>query len=225
MNILIHPFIACLFVLPLTAAAQAGSPPPELTSLWSAGEGKGAESVILIKDLLPDQRTFLWRDTSRNADGFLDLVGSGESLNLIRALRTALDKHALRDLGDTPIKLDHPLARFLFAAEESPNRNRVSVFFTDPSQDLMMMVTVWMYAKAGAKLYIIDEFMNAQVAGFRGTLSFMTIPSNKTKGLWKLTWIEGDKQFELYAEDRISDGRRTWQPGQIRALGEALTKR
>lgn len=189
---------------------------PQELGFIESGENSRA-AVTYIGNLNPEQRRFLWKDTTRNSDGYLDIESTAKYVTLLPVLLSRLTSGPEKPPSIFKSKVSlNKLTQLEYLGEFAESKHRASLFFRDTA-DRLLMLTIWDYEADRAQLVIVEEFLNVTIHGSKGTLSFVKAP-NIQEGLWKLSWLKTKLQFELYVSDGLDSNRRP-----IRSKQEILT--
>ncbi len=83
------------------------------------------------------------------------------------------------------------------------------------------MLTEWAYKLAGGGILMIRGYQTQRVRGHLAMLSLQK--STNGYALWKLTWASGERNYELYMEDKINrDSDHSRAIERITALATSL---
>lgn len=184
-----HIFVFIGFLLSGTASAQ-NIPTPLLEI------SKYGDTVIPKGKLSKEQNAYLWKDTKKTADGYLQIQSRPEAIDILLQAKTYAKQSPPDEFRLVVSELSSHGFSLIGNIKESPNRN--SLVFADSHG--LLMVTIWDYRKDGAAITEAEDFLNATVRSSPAVLSLL---SNETqpKLLWKVTWLKNGRQYELYVED------------------------
>jgi hypothetical protein len=145
-------------------------------------------------------------------EGYFDVVMPVEYLDSITSMR----------------KIAKPVAQpstqgswtLLATLAESPNRKT----FIWQGGSGQAMLTTWDFLADGASICRPTTALNTKVGPDPATLSLVRSQSRTDIVMWKLGWIrEKSRQYELYVEDRMRDGRPQLNRNQITAIALSLS--
>lgn len=190
-------YILCICSFIFTTAAFSQAPPPPLQSLIDKGQ-----TIVNERDLTVEQKQFYAHNSTVDKDGFFRISNTTEYINLIVDFREIIRQQNLLP-GEHPApSLDLALVNYPTIGAFREDSNRTTTIFGSDS-DHLMMFTVWNYEKAGARMFLVNDFSNQRVMGIRAVLSLSTAPGLE-KCLWKLTWVNEGNSFELYLTDKVN---------------------
>mgnify|MGYP006954517720 CR=1 FL=1 len=170
------------------------------------------------------ERKLYWEGTEVNSNGFLSVEVPVQYLNTI-SLFASKRKLESGLTFEVKSRLFAGLNFYnLYRGEVVESVDRANFFFSFNAG--LGMLTVWDLKSAGVRLVRFQEFLNADVNGFKGVLSIAKSVDAPSRALWKLNWVQKDMQFELYLEDGLDSGGRPFLlPNDILGLAEKVTKK
>ena len=184
---------------------------PALSTL-SARVVPGKVTVVQMSDLTASERLFLNPGRILKArTPFLEQELGDKQPNLLQRAAKIIKSHQGKPEKDAflPSSTTNPPFSdlvFLGRVPEGVGPNgtavRITRLFAAPS-GLMVMLTEWAYKLAGGGILMIREYQNQRV---RGHLAMLSLQKSTTgHAVWKLTRASGEKNYELYMEDKITD--------------------
>jgi hypothetical protein len=214
--------IALILGLTIVLSASAAPPPAAMRELLEQTETEQAAVTRLdLSSLTPQQRAFYERGVVVK-EGYRFVDSMPGYPNLIADLQRRINRPASAPVELIAVNTQRTDGLiFLGQFVESPLRT--NLFFRD-RDGARVMLTVWKFAASGARLIIINEFLNASIGSARGTLGLGHV-GNDPRVIWVLGWIlPGDEtQAELRVEDRLdAKGEPSRRPGAIVSLGASL---
>lgn len=168
--------------------------------------------ILNHKDLTDEQRKYLWAGTTRDKAGYLIVKAGPEYLRLVDSMVAHQRFH--KQSADTSRAGIATLGTFDEGAD------RVTRVFTVDNSNAA--VTIFDYRAAGARITIVDEFVNQQMLGSPASLALVISPGSG-KGLWKLGIWTDSKVYEVYVPDKLDkNDRPTRSPRAVLTLAEDL---
>lgn len=145
-------------------------------------------------------------------EGYFDVVMPVESLNMIASMRKVA-KPAAQPSTQGSWTLQATVV-------ESPNRKT----FIWQGATGQAMMTTWDFLADGASICRPTTALNTKVGPDPATLSLIRSQFGTDIVMWQLGWIrDKSRQYELYVEDRMRDGRPQLNPNELTAIALSLS--
>lgn len=213
-------YIFPAFLFACSCAVHAQELPLPLKNLMESNAD--GDQIVKSDSLSADQRIFMWHDTIRDKEGYLRVDATQKYIEIISEFSAHILAYPSVDSSsDRFFSLTSSGWHFMGKVKE--DAHRTSFGFTWNGIPALML-TEWNYAKAGARVVRVDEFLNAEVEGHLGTLT-LAISKYTAQCLWKMIWLRDGKRFELYLADILNaENRPTRPPAEIIAVAVGLNR-
>ncbi|CUI05579.1 hypothetical protein BN2497_5935 [Janthinobacterium sp. CG23_2] len=211
-------FIIPALLFSYSCAAHAQELPPPLKNLMESNAI--GDQIVKSDSLSADQRIFMWQDTVRDKDGYLRVDATQKYIEIISEFSGHIQTNPSVKASSEKF-LSLTASGWKFIGEVKEDANRTSFGFAWEGIPALML-TEWNYAKAGARVVRVDDFINTEVEGHLGTLT-LALSKNMVQCLWKMTWLRDGKRFELYLADILNaENRPSRRPADIVAIAVRL---
>ena len=215
--------VVCIAFALFMSNTRADQVRPKLMADLMDAKTASYSSVVTVNNLTPEQKEFYWRNTKRNDNGYLEVQGKSEYVLMIDTVsQKILSKKDMEEPSSLAqaINLNKPLS-FEYLGEVKESTNRSSLLFKHSDLGIVML-GLWAFEADRAKIYVIEEFLSEIFNGIKGTLAFVKAPG-ESHGLWKLSWIANNVNYEFYANDALdSSGAPKKRPEEILKAAKML---
>lgn len=176
--------------------------PKELESFVSINNENG--SLKTIDKLSERQANFFWKDTRVNIGGYLEIDTSPMYLKCIDNFLGLVDKKITSPIVDK-ILTNLLIKDLSYEGALIEKEGKINYLFLKNGQGALL-ISIWNYKAAGAKVTLPTEFFNQEVRGVKSILSLSTSASENI-GIWKMSWWTKSLSYEVYVLDKVIDNK------------------
>ncbi|UUZ51002.1 hypothetical protein LP420_16150 [Massilia sp. B-10] len=148
---------------------------------------EGDRRTVDANNLNDAQRKFLWTDTVRDPKNFLRVEVPNEYVEQVSALFASARGTVSSPSHPQTEVLEFSTQGFPFLSTITEDSFRTHLMFGSTNGPKMML-SVWEFQNAGARITLVEEFLNQKVLQSRATLALAV--AQQSKCLWKLNWFD-----------------------------------